>query len=339
MTNDEYRENVFGWLDRSGGRYLKRKALEPLTELAGVIVHDDGNELADALCSYPYPAALVDVGNRFTAWSIRRDDRHILLVGTGMGSANGAVLIYELAAALRSEQLVDRIPVLKIGTCPSTWRKLPVGSVLVPRWAIADEGVTQWNFEDVSSPKEWFGGKSVPSADEELTGSWFERVSRLHGITVNYDARKPERIGVWSTDALFPVIERPDFFDALPDDPEIVLSAQAAEHDQATALRTVQSLTEETCRGREEDRCILAAWDMESSCLFSSAQSLGVRIAAGLVVTYTKEYFTNIGKQGDPDRPSKEGDEAHEIEDELIVAAADFLFSQAAIAGKGAFPV
>lgn len=72
MPSSNATENVFAWLRSSGGRYIRFQALEPRSGLVGVIVHDDGNELYDAMRSDPCPPQPLDVGNRFTAWAVRQ---------------------------------------------------------------------------------------------------------------------------------------------------------------------------------------------------------------------------------------------------------------------------
>jgi len=69
-------EQVALWVGR--GRYIRQKALRPFDKLAGVVVHDDGNELFQAALSSdlddPQP---LEFGTRFNAWVLRRGGYHV----------------------------------------------------------------------------------------------------------------------------------------------------------------------------------------------------------------------------------------------------------------------
>ena len=121
------------------GRYLPLEKLTRSYRLVGVVVHDEVGGFCRALNKHGFSAKPIRIGTRFKARVVSKGRRCILLVGTGMGCTGSSIVIYELA--LQQQE----VPILKVGTCVSTWESNEVGTILVPRWAVADDGVVEWD--------------------------------------------------------------------------------------------------------------------------------------------------------------------------------------------------
>jgi len=211
-----------------GKRYLDIRGLNHSYRIVGVVVHDDGGVFNTALKGTDFVPLAVDASDRFPVRVVIDDCDCVLLVGTGMGSTGQSVVVYELAMQ------IPNLRILKIGTCVSTWSECAVGTILVPRKAIADDGVANWDalWRDSRPAKvaDVLHGKAVVEPGPELTESWLSRLEH-HGNWPSGSALDEAQAGeavIWSADAFYPLILRPDFFRLLAKGYSVAVDTQGS---------------------------------------------------------------------------------------------------------------
>lgn len=312
--------NAKDYVRLEGGRYLRLKRLEEKHgRLVGVVVHDEAKAIGKSLARYRRQGKRIGTRARFGARVVQKGGRCVLLVRTGMGCTGSSIVVYELAL------LEHAVPVLKVGTCVSMWGKRRghgVGTVLMPQWAVADEGVTDWDgrvlYPGSGQPAglaSVFTNRRVVGADRALRKSW---KNHLRGKLKRFAKRGAifarDESAVWSADAFYPLLLRPDLIADLAKGHRVVLAGQ----EPCTKVASIG-------RGRQGQR--LLAWDMECSALFSAGIATGLKVAAALAVSWTTAHWTNIGNCGDPSRGSEQKRLAHAVEHTLVNQAIRFLFS------------
>lgn len=183
--------------------------------VVGAVVHDEGEVFDRALahmsgnkCFFVCP----EISRRFSVRVLRNDhygSQCVLLIGTGMGGSGSSIVVHELARQLQGRGR----RVLKVGTCVSTWDGDQVGDVQMPRWAIADDDVVEWDrrwsrasANDARfSPDQVFRGKRVVRPNDELWKAW-------SGIA-SWESWDPT--AVWSTNTHYPIVLCSNFFQLL----------------------------------------------------------------------------------------------------------------------------
>lgn len=309
-----YKKNVQNYLQ--DGRYVSLKNLPPKRPLIGVIVHDEVDVFKKALAK----SKPIRIGKRFKARIISKKPGCILLIGTGMGCTGSSIIAYELALQKR------KVPIIKIGTCVSIWQDYEVGTIFVPRWSISDEGVVHWdkrisqrNKSLSQEIKKAFKNKIVIGSHKAFTNDWKQYVNDAKWNTADAEFINGET-AIWSTDAFYPLMLRPDLMKYLAQEHMIQLN-----HIGRDAK--VQDIRRKRYIKDAKGWLKLVAWDMECAALFSACKVLDIEIAAGLVVSWSNEHWTEIGEKGKTSRNKKHKNIAHEIEHKLIVRAVEYLFS------------
>lgn len=303
------RKNVQKWLGK--GRYLKFDGLRPTDKIVGAVVHD-GIDAIDRALKFPPKR---NIETRFETRVFRLGNRCVLLIETGMGCTGQSIIAYELA--LQGYQ----VPIIKIGTCVSVRRaKQETGIIFVPRWAVADEGVSTWDKRIHSKLRlpalveEVFRNKTVARASETLHSKWSNHLMRQQSVRKKLAGRLVDyETAVWSSDAFYPLMLRPDFFRHL---------------GKGTLIRVNESERRVTEISRQENKgkwTRLMAWDMECSALFSAGETMKMEVAAALVISYSNKQSCDIGYRGEDGRSSDEKEKVHAIEDVLIGEAIRYL--------------
>lgn len=325
------KKNVQNYLAKTNGRYLKLGELKSKYQsyrLAGVVVHDEVEVFDEAVNEevkneYKWKIEPIRVGKRFQARVVSQGRRYILLIGTGMGCTGSSIVVYELGLQH------PKVRILKVGTCVSTWQSDKVGTILVPRWAIADEGVTELDGRVLGRShgqqreiEEVFKNKNVVSADQTFREEWnchlhkhIDKLNKLNGTLADDDTV------VWSADAFYPLLLRSDFVEYFAEGHAIRLRNVNRGWTKVRKIR--QKVRVKNREGWER----LAAWDMECAALFSAGQVLGLEVAAGLVVSWSSEHWRNIAKCSTDTRDEIDDKElAHKIEHVLVLEAILYLF-------------
>jgi len=310
--------NVRSWL--ATGRYFKLPQLQGRRRLAGVVVHDDVG--AFDIKNIRVTRRAVDIGTRFRAYLGSRDDHCVLLVGSGMGCTGSSIIAHELALQAKG------VPILKIGTCVSMHPSYEVGTILIPQWAVADEGVTEWDGRirqttRVGAPhiREVFTNRTAVAAHRSLRRKWSSHIEGCDCLRRRV-ANTNCQIAVWSSDAFYPLLLRPDFVEYLAQGQGhmIQLRGDGCRRKVAKVLRGAPA---RNCKRRPR----LAAWDMECAALFSAGDAGRLEVAAGLVVSWSSKHWSDIGRRGSLSRTPPEQRIAHKTEAHLIRMAIDCLLT------------
>lgn len=260
----------------------------------------------------------IDNGSRFGIGVVALGRRWVLLVGTGMGCTGSSLVVYELGLQRR------HVRVIKVGTCVSTYRPCCVGTIFMPDWAIADEGTTRWDGgisrTSQSLPDEVqsvFQGMDAVSTRGNLRAPWMAHMpadlrARVHSS---------ERACVWSSDAFYPLLARPDFVRHLADGHEVSFL------DDTQARAAIEAIRQPAQLGLEQGWWPVMAWDMECSALFSAAHVVHVPVAAALVVSWSSSHWVEVGETGSTSRTEADGTIAHDVERRVVVDAVEYLLT------------
>ena len=160
-----------------------------------------------------------------------------------------------------------------------------------------------------------FENKPVLEAHQGLSRAWKRHLKNKQNELK--EMLRLDEVAVWSADAFYPLLLRPDFFGRLTDGHEIRLRNR----QPRTRIRWIR-------RAPNGGQWVpLAAWDMECASVFSACNTLGLRGASALVVSWTSEHWTDIGKSGRTSRARAHKATAHLIERLLICEAVGFLLT------------
>jgi len=296
------------------GRYLELgefKSNYEDNELAGIVLHDEAGVFDKAIYAgfrknFGLSLKRLRIGKRFQARVVLKDARCVLLIGTGMGCTGSSIVVHELGF----QEI--HVPILKIGTCVSTWRSAEVGTILVPRWAIAAEGVTDWEKPTLPCPiSEIFVNRDVVGMNRDLKKKWIEHIKkcnwkRFHGAFFDCET------AVWSADAFYALLEFSDLFQKLAK--EYVITLANPRKPRTKVLKIMQKRQ----RANSSQSKPLVGWDMECSAIFSAAQKQNLQIVATLVVSWSSEHWIQLAKTGKHTRKQNVRENAHKIERALI---------------------
>lgn len=306
-------------------QYLKHGRYLPLgdLELVGVIVHDEVAELDRALrTTGDFSAVDYPESPRFPARLVWHSGKCVLLVGTGMGGAGSSIVVYELAYQR------PKVPVLKVGTCVSTWRSdNEVGTVFLPDWALADDGVVGWDgrcdLDESTSPGQQIvqvlGNKTLVAANGGLRGEWEKHIRNKAEPGSARDRLEGGKTAVLYSDAFYQIWQLPGFSRHLAEGYYVTPGAGGGR-------TTVANIGQ--CENVSGTSAKLLGWDMETAALFSAGQATGLAVAAALVVSWSNEHWTDVGIHGDSKRTNDDSRLAHRIEHELLHEGLRFLLNR-----------
>jgi uridine phosphorylase len=279
------------WVHDHGGMIDKRLIGEPCPDTA--IIHDNLGAL-DRYLSYelsdPAPDWAIDqprhlapipygdarfVGRRVEFRHHGGATRPVLYLSTGMGAPSSAIVAHELAA-----HGVKRI--IKVGTSSGLDDRVADGDIVVPLWAIEDEGTSKWNSLQYSlsvSTRAYFGKLRVWSAGPRLRGALVVELGNTGGVVVTpfppagrsgaaILAFADDDAAIWPADAYPAFIICPDLYDQL--------RYQTTRHQIPDG------------RGQRTAVYILGV-EMECAALFSAAEMTGIKAAALIVTSRTRE--------------------------------------------------
>jgi uridine phosphorylase len=296
-------------------RYVDVGKLDDRLDIAGAVVHDSVGAVDKALVGCEFLSFVAPVSECFPVRVVIQDRRCVLLIETGMGSTGSSIVSYELALQLKPENC----RIVKVGTCVSTRRGIPVGTVLVPGWAVADEGVTHWDARlrvgNSPSPQDAFQNTVAVRASANLTGRW--RTWLTNRLRPPASIRDPHETAIWTADTFYPLHLLPGFFSQLADGYRLDFDPEAA-----TLPTPVAGVV------RSDEGTLVIGWDMECSALFSATEEFQLEACAAIVVSYTADQLCAIGKGGETGRSDDEKKSAHAVEEELIREAIRFLLSE-----------
>jgi uridine phosphorylase len=299
-------------LDYVRSSYGKNIDLRPFLQpfLSGVVLHDDREALDRAQGKLKERRDVwvyeTDAAKRFKGWVVNIkcdvDWKRVVLQETGMGSMNASIVVHELAAGLMDKVEEDAARhIIKIGTCGGLYLDQRAGSILVPDYALDDEGATRWN-KDTRSVEEVEGVlfHSEPIKPYgNLTSLWRERLENLRDPLISIDGVKDTRrpAAVWTIDTFYPRRWISDKIFELIDN-----------H-----------------KNNNSDSFIIRGIENECSSHFSACQHLHLPIAAAVVVSWTRGHVAKLRNDGNPERSEEEKKLVHAIETRLIVEAVDYL--------------
>jgi uridine phosphorylase len=272
-------------------------------KLCGVVIHDDCTALDDALLSWEHEAITQPdafAWKRFRGVAVPlRDGRLVVAIGTGMGCTGTSIVVHETLL-----QLGTNIPILKVGTCVGTVN--PVGTTFLPKYAIADEGVAQWDERLTSG---WvpdlgvFQGKRLVFSGEPLRTNWRNHIaSQWHLLQGEFDCNIEDQYRdqlslqetdsgvVWSTDAFYPSWCLPDLWKMLSGGTGSALKPVVEADKSGIVVQAV------TMKASNDD--YIASWDMECSAAFSAGMATGVKVAAALVISWASQHWTAVPETG-----------------------------------------
>ena len=298
------------------------------SDVAGIVLHDEFSPLDKARHKLEkmddFEIYQTNPTKRFRAIVVdfHRDrvSKRVLLLETGMGSMNASLAIYELAAGLLDRPLSAR-RVLKVGTCSGLYAGERAGTVLVPRYALADEGATKWN----SLPKneelgEWLKKRfdeatksEATSANPELTKKWCDHLRKRWPDCLG-DERGPEW---WSS-----FRNRHDY------QPDSELDAAIWSIDNFHGVRSIApniyDRMDKWVTDSHPNR-VPVAFENECSSHYSACLRADLKIAAALVVSWSCNHVKSFVLEGMDTREASVKTSVHDAETDIIVEAVNFL--------------
>jgi hypothetical protein len=130
-----------------------------------------------------------------------------------------------------------------------------------------------------------------------------------------WDLRKT---AVWTSDAFYPIMYRPDFFGELSHGYMIQPSSTRG----PAKVKIIQRQK----RNNAGRGYAITGWDMEASSLFSAREVHKLKVTAALVVSWSSSHWISLGNNGITGRNQNHKKTAHAVEHSLIAAAVEYLF-------------
>ncbi|MBN2149818.1 MAG: hypothetical protein JW839_00100 [Candidatus Lokiarchaeota archaeon] len=258
------------------------------------VIHDNFDSIRSYISSKhpkgdPMRASLTNTLLDFNGRYVSFHYGDVALVSTCMGSAQTNGLIERLSRK-RTRW------VIKIGTCSALDDRIQEGDIIIPRFALVDEGATYWRgvkknndlgvFNEPAAVRDYIEGKDVVECHQGLRRDLIEGMKHS-AKRFNSEIGKDE-VKIWDdSDICNPCVWSVDAYDCFDSSPELYSKVNG----QAYSTKLFGGTT-------RHDVCIFGV-EMECSALFSSSSSLQIPSAAIIIASRTRQrlLYNNIARE------------------------------------------